>query len=339
MAKYVEREIESRVNLCDASGRLNPEAVGWSRKPLHSCNLSGRWPRKKKWNFWVVCAPKYSFCIALANVDYLGLAFGWVFDHETREMSEKTVPLPLGFGCRLDEKVEDEIDFKSSALSMNFKYRAGGLDIRAESPSFAGKKLSAEIAVAIPENHETLNVVIPWNRNEFQFTSKQNTLPASGAVRLGDRTYEFNPEDSYAVQDFGRGVWPYRTTWNWASGSGKAGGAVVGLQFGGKWTDGTGYNENGVCLNGKLYKISEDMDFIYDRENFMAPWVIKTSVSSDVDLMITPFHEKVTKINIGFLKSEVHQVFGHFSGRLSLEGKIVEIKDIFGWSEEEIALW
>ena len=44
-----EPEIIEPVNLCDPEGNLNPEAVGWSRHPLHHCNLRGHWPRKKRW--------------------------------------------------------------------------------------------------------------------------------------------------------------------------------------------------------------------------------------------------------------------------------------------------
>ena len=35
------------------------------------------------------------------------------------------------------------------------------------------------------------------------------------------------------------------------------------------WTDGTGMNENGFCLDGKLTKLSEDMQFSYNPSDFM----------------------------------------------------------------------
>ncbi|MBE2198896.1 MAG: hypothetical protein IAE79_09825 [Anaerolinea sp.] len=43
-----ERELTALVDLCLPNGRLNPAAVGWSRAPLHRCNLHGRWPGKKR---------------------------------------------------------------------------------------------------------------------------------------------------------------------------------------------------------------------------------------------------------------------------------------------------
>jgi hypothetical protein len=48
------------------------------------------------------------------------------------------------------------------------------------------------------------------------------------------------------VLDVGRGRWPSEITWNWGGGAGRCGDHVVGLQFGAKWTAGSGYTENGI---------------------------------------------------------------------------------------------
>ena len=83
-------------------------------------------------------------------------------------------------------------------------------------------QLRADILVERPSEHETLNVVIPWSDMQFQFTSKQNTLPASGFVQLGDERYEFTAP-SFGCLDYGRGVWPEHTRWNWGAASGVSG--------------------------------------------------------------------------------------------------------------------
>lgn len=43
-----ERELTDPVTLCLPNGRLNLAAVGWSRNPLHRCNLTGRRLAKKR---------------------------------------------------------------------------------------------------------------------------------------------------------------------------------------------------------------------------------------------------------------------------------------------------
>src|SRR5512144_1160380 len=68
-ATYREPELTHQVDLCDAAGRLNPAAVGWSRTPLVRANLAGHWPRKKRWNFWNWISPRFVFSVTLADID------------------------------------------------------------------------------------------------------------------------------------------------------------------------------------------------------------------------------------------------------------------------------
>src|SRR3990172_8302415 len=93
-----EREIAEAVNLCDARGRLLPASVGWSRRPLHTCNLRGHPLRKKRWNYWCITSDSYLFSVTLASVDYMGLAFAYFLERETGRFVEKTVTVPFGRG-------------------------------------------------------------------------------------------------------------------------------------------------------------------------------------------------------------------------------------------------
>ncbi|GAA3097385.1 DUF2804 family protein [Nonomuraea salmonea] len=52
-----EREITAAVDLCLPDGRLDPRAVGWTRRPLHRANLRG-WGRTKRWEYWGWSPPR-----------------------------------------------------------------------------------------------------------------------------------------------------------------------------------------------------------------------------------------------------------------------------------------
>src|SRR5699024_9289839 len=84
-----------------------------------------------------------------------------------------------------------------------------------------GTPLNASILLERPENYESLNVVVPWSTKRYQYTSKQPAIPASGEIQWGDRQYTLKPDLANSCLDFGRGIWKYSSTWNWASGSGK----------------------------------------------------------------------------------------------------------------------
>jgi hypothetical protein len=48
----------------------------------------------------------------------------------------------------------------------------------------------------------------------------------------------------------------------------------------------------------------------------------------------------VAKTDALILKSEVHQMFGRYKGRVVTdEGKTLEISDLVGWAEEHNARW
>jgi hypothetical protein len=336
---YEEKELTAQVSLCDDQGRLNPAAVGWSRKPLHICNLSGSWPRKKKWNYWAITSPACLFSVTLTNIDYAGLAFAYFCDFEKKLFVEKTITMPLGKNCLMPDAVEQDIRFDHAAMKFSVNYLQGGAAIKFSCPDLQGKKVVAEVFVQIPPGHETLNVVIPWCQSKFQFTSKQNTLPAKGVVKVDGADYGFDGVSCFACLDFGRGIWPYSSSWNWASFSGRQGDDIIGVNLGAKWTDGTGMNENGVCLNSRLHKISEDMVFEYDNQNFKKPWRLRTSASERVDLCFTPFYERVAKSNMILVRSEVHQCFGRYSGVLRFAGREIKVQDQIGWAEEHFAKW
>jgi hypothetical protein len=98
--------------------------------------------------------------------------------------------------------------------------------------------------------------------------------------------------------------------------------------------------ENGLCVDGDLIKLSEDVAFDYNPDNFMAPWQLYTTITDRVNLTFEPFFERQAKTNALVIFSEVHQMFGHFSGTLNTDtGEILQIDKVIGWSEDHHARW
>ena len=334
-----EPELTASVVLCGTDGHLNRQAVGWSRHPLHKCNLPPSLSRKKKWNYWAVTSNDLLFSATIADIDSLQLGGAYVFDRQTHRHIEKIVIQPANT-IAMPETISGDIVIEHPAMRVALADEGSGTRIRVEASDFGGVRLDADIVVERPEGHETLNVVIPWSDLQFQFTSKQNTLPGSGYVRLNDERLEFAPP-AFGCLDFGRGVWPENTVWNWGSASGVQGGRTVGLNLGGRWTDGTGMTENGICIGGRLTKISEDLIFEYDHAVMMNPWRVRTSATERIDLLFEPEFERVSESGSrDSYFTSAHQMFGRYSGRITPDvGGIVEVRDLFGWIEEHEAHW
>lgn len=334
-----ERELTAPIDLCLPNGRLNPAAVGWSRTPLHRGNLHGRWPRKKRWNYWAITTETHLFSATISHLDYAGLVFVYYADFTSGQFMETTRLLPLGRGCQLGDAVADDAHYRSRDLHVAMQQTAGGVDLAVGIADFEGRPLTARFAITIPPQHETLNVVVPWDERTFQFTSKQNCLPAIGVVTIGEQETLFSGAQSFACLDFGRGIWPRHCRWNWGSASGRQNGRLIGLNLGGQWTDGTGSTENGVCVDGRLHKLAADLTWQYDKTNFMRPWRI-SDPDGRLALTFTPFLERVAASNVGLVRSEVHQMFGRYSGHVTTDAnETVAVHDLIGWAEDHVALW
>ena len=333
------KEITEEVLLCDKEGHLNPEAVGWSRRPVHRCNVHGRFPRKKKWDYWCITGDRFLFSATIAHIDYISLGALYFLEYDTGRFAEQAGVKFFSRLPEMGETVESTLSFSQGKLQLLFECVETNTFMSIRSKRFAGKPLDATITIKRPEGQESLNVVIPWSSRRFQFTSKQECLPARGAITWGDEQFVFTPGTTFACLDFGRGIWPYRTAWNWASFSGYSGDDVVGINMGAKWTDGTGMNENGILLNGRLHKIFGDIVFEYDSGDFMKPWRMKTVDNDMVDLEFTPFFDRAGAANLLLVSANTHQMFGHYRGQLNVDGRTVPIDAMLGWAEEHKARW
>ncbi len=89
--------------LCDARGRLNSAAVGWSSRPQTLCQLSGNAGRRKRWNHWCINAPGWMLSITIADLDYLGYGAVYFLDLETGQSVHRTQFSPFGLGCHLPD--------------------------------------------------------------------------------------------------------------------------------------------------------------------------------------------------------------------------------------------
>jgi hypothetical protein len=338
MSAYSERELTAKTDLCLRDGTLNPECVGWARNPIINCNLRGRWLRKKKWNYWCVISEDCLFSATVSNIDYAGMVFVYFLDFETKKFIEKTIMTPFGSGCAMPSGVRENVCFKNEKLEIGLLGEGDDTRLRVRCDDFGGEKLDADLRVHYPKDYETLNVIIPWNQKTFQFTSKQEGMSADGALRVGGKTYDLN--GAFGTLDFGRGIWPYKVRWNWANAGGFSKGRRIGLNLGGTWTDGTGMNENAIVVDGRLSKISEDMVFDYDSADRMKPWKIRDAGGDWVDLVMTPFFERVAVSNLGIIVSEVHQMVGRFTGRVKTsDGTYIEIDSLLGTVEDHFGQW
>lgn len=334
-----ERELTGPVALLDADGRLARDAIGFARRPVHDGPFAGPFGRKKQWDYWCVIAGEAALAFVVADVDYLGLAAVSLFDFRSRRVFERAAVIPGALGFSMPREVGATVRHDSPGLHLAMDRTTHGTHLRARARTLGGDRLEADVHVALPDAHETIDIAVPFADGGFQLNAKHAARPARGEVRALGRTLDFG-EGAFGCLDWGRGVWPWRTTWNWSCAQGIASGRAIGLNFGAKWTDGSGATENGVTVDGKLHKIGEDVVFDYDRRDFTRPWTIRTPSSDRVRLLVEPFWEIVRRADARVLRSELHLVWAKISGEIVLEdGERLVVTKLVGWAEEHVARW
>ena len=225
-------------------------------------------------------------------------------------------------------------------MRLEFSVKDGVRDLWVDWPAFHdGRGIQAEIRLHCPPEHESMTIVIPIEGNRFYYNRKINCLPAEGKLRYGDLQENLEPHTCLGSLDWGRGVWQYRSFWNWASASGfLPDGRSVGLNLGCGFGDLSAATENCMVLDGRVHKFDQ-VSFDYDRQDYKKPWKF-TDNQGRLDLVFEPFVDRTARTDLKVIFSEVHQMFGRYRGRAKADdGEQVQIEGLIGFAEEHQARW
>ena len=321
----MQPEITEPVELV-VNSRLNPDSVGWTRTPLHRSNNLRSPGRTKRWEYWGVWSDEYFIGLTLADLSYAHLMDIYVLD---RSSNTETVRSRVGIGPTR-QRLSDELPpMTATAGPLRFTDSNTGTRLQASAKNF-------ELDVNVGVGSDSLGVVVPWNTKQFQYTLKDLNRPATGTVTIAGQTIELS--NAFAVLDRGRGTWPYRMTWNWGTGNGvSVDGVALGLQVGGKWTDGTGSTENGLFVNGRLHYWPEELTWEYDLADAAAPWRVH---GPQLDAVLTPFHRRRAVTELGVIGTRIHQAFGTWTGwAADNDGNRYTLDGLVGWTEEARNRW
>ncbi len=344
----MQTEISRRGPLLNPDGTL--AQVGWSRQPMLDCNLEDarfyplrplQFLRIKRWDYYAVFSPRRFFSATIADLGYAGNVFVYTLDFESGDLHEEGLVIPLGKRIVLPRNsTEGTASYAGKGVEIAFGTEGRERRLLVNWPGFHhGRGIHAEITLTEFPGHESMNIVIPIGRKRFYFNRKINCLRASGFVEYGDVQEELRPEESLGSLDWGRGVWEYRSYWNWASASGYLpDGRCVGLNLGRGFGDTSAATENAVIVDGRIHKLGE-VAFEYDPRDYMRPWKFEDG-EGRLSLTFEPFKERVAKTNLGIVASEVHQMFGRYSGSAILDdGETLHIRGLIGFAEEHHARW
>ena len=299
--------------------------------------------RIKEWDYYCILRESYGIAFTISDLGYLGFVSVTFLDFENcKETTKSTFVLfPLGSFNMPSSSKKGDVIFKRKGFSLKFLKRKEYRIIQVNISSFdKGRFLKGEIILRQPPSLESMVITIPFpeSKHAFYYNQKIDCMPAKGKILLGNQKFLFNPDDSFSVLDWGRGVWPYKNTWYWGSASSKVGNELFGFNIGYGFGDNSRATENMVFYKGKTHKL-EEVKFHIPPDDYLKPWFF-TSNNSRFEMTFKPIIDRHSNSNLLIFQSNQHQVFGHFFGRVILDdGKEIIVENLLGFAEKVYNRW
>lgn len=342
----MQHEITQAIPLLDEQGELTQP--GWARRllPVYDRSRARGGPlRLKERDCYLVMNRQCALALTISDNRYMGMDSISLIDlWEGWQVTRSPMRLmPLGGTGLPQSSLRGSCARAGRGYGLLFQHEGEGRTLHAHMDRFRdGQALDAQILLT-QEPEESIVMCTPFEKpGQFYFNQKINCMRAQGKVTLGDREYVFDPEDSFAVLDWGRGVWTCRSTWYWGSASGMVDGVPFGFNIGYGFGDTSAATENALFYGGKLHKLSQVTFHIprkNGREHYLAPWTFDSD-DRRFRMKFRPILDRAACPSAGVVRSGQHQVFGSFTGTAVLDdGTAVRLKELLGCAEKVDDRW
>lgn len=294
--------------------------------------------RIKEWDFYQVSDKRMCLQFTIGHASYAGQVGIMLFDFVKGVMlAEKGTFLVLPFNrLHLPENTEEDhiVEYVKKAGEMRFTVKGNQRHLFCRWEDFEADILLTR------QNANSLVINIPFDESPkaFYYNQKINCMVAQGTVKYGNQKYQFLPEDSFGILDWGRGVWPFHNEWYWSNGTGYIGDKIFGFNLGCGFGNTQYATENILFYGDSVHKLNEVI-MKPDPDDYMKPWHIYDS-DGRLDLILTPSYDRTTRTKLLWVDNCCHQMFGTFKGKAILDdGTQLEIDDLVSFAEHAVNNW
>ena len=342
----MQHEILTAAPLLDRRGDL--AEPGWARSllPVYCrSDIKAGSLRIKEWDYYLVTDGHIGLALTIADNGYMGLdSISFLnFDDGWEQTKSPMRLFPRGKTGLPETSVDGASEIARGGYAMAFYHEDDARCLTFHMDKFRGKDAIEGIVRLTDEPRESIVIATPFDKpKHFYYNQKINCLRAEGWIELGGQRWELTPDRFFAVLDWGRGVWTYHNTWYWGSASGVLDGVPFGWNIGYGFGNTAAASENALFYDGVLHKLGRVTFEIPKRDgkyDYLAPWKF-TSDDNRFYMDFTPVLDRSACMNVGVLKSDQHQVFGRFTGRVTLDdGTVLPVRDLFGFAERVENKW
>lgn len=343
----MQHEITERIPLLNEQGNLTQAGYAKRLLPVYDrAKVRAAPARLKEWDYYYVGNDRFGVALTIADNRYMGLDSISFLSFKGRPWQVTKSPMrafPMGRTALPVTSAGGVTASSGKKHAILFEVEADKRTLTAHMDRFKdGKDIDIRLTLT-GEPEESMVICTPFRKQgHFYYNQKINCMRASGFVKLGNDIYLFRPKDSFAVLDWGRGVWTYHNTWYWGSASGLVDGVEFGFNIGYGFGDTSAATENMLFYGGKAHKLSQVSFHIPERNGkpcYMRTWRF-TSDDGRFEMEFSPIIDRAACTDVKLIKSDQHQVFGRFSGTAVLDnGSKLAIQDFMGFAEKVENKW
>ena len=343
----MQKRIVTPGMLHDEHGHLNE--TGYATELIKTYDRSRvaakRW-RIKEWDYYAVCSDRFALALTIDHNGYMFMDSISLLDFEKNSQVTKSM-MGLPFMSPRDlppTSAKGNIRVKGKQYMISFENDGHSRHLTGFMNQFSGQDTIVFDLHLTDAPKESMVIVTPYQDHPeaFYYNQKINCMKADGIITVGQREYTCSPADTFAVLDWGRGVWTYDNTWYWGSASGLADGVPFGFNIGYGFGDTSAASENVLFYDGKIHKLNQvvfNIPMKDGKEDYMSPWTF-SSDDGRFEMNFQPLMDRCAKTDLGIICSDQHQVFGRFSGTAVLDdGTKLEITNLTGFAEKVRNKW
>ena len=344
----MQHEITHSAPLLNDKGSLREPGYAKRLLPIYRrADIRAGKTRIKEWDYYLIMNGKWGVALTIDDNSYMGLlGFSLLdFSRPWEHTCNIIYPFPGGKTGFPASSAEGDVAVKRKNADFCFKVLPDGTrKLTAWVQNFMNKKPIAAEFTLTEEPEDSMVIVTPFaeDKKAFYYNQKINCMKAAGRVEFDGQVIEFDPEESYATLDWGRGVWTYKNTWFWGSGNALVNGKPFGFNIGYGFGDTSAASENMLFYGGKAHKLSQVRFHIPmkdGREDYLSPWTF-TSDDGRFEMDFAPILDRAACTDFKLLKSDQHQVFGRFTGRAVLDdGTEIHVSNFLGFAEKVENKW
>ena len=331
--------------LLNENGNLNEAGYAFKLvKKYQRKDIKGLKSRIKEWDYYFINDDEYGIALTIDDNSYMGMASVSVLDFKNKKEVTKSYIVWLTFGkIGFPSSSENgDVSMKSKHYDMLFENKNGKRHLVCSMKNLIkGKDFFCDIYLE-STNDGSMVIATPFKKKKhFYYNQKINLLKANGYFKFGDLEHKLG-EKSLGVLDWGRGVWTYKNTWYWSSLNAHYKGHNIGFNLGYGFGDTSAASENMFFYDNKAFKLEDVMFNIPKNEkgklDFLSPWTF-TSEKGDIDLKFEPIIDRYANTNALIIQSKQHQVFGYFSGSITINDQKYELEKLLGFAEMVTNRW